>query len=65
MNLNSKWRHIQVKSTKGVGAGILSQVERISSDRGSWVNESDMKHVQEIIEKLHNRSAKKQKKHRV
>ncbi len=31
----------------------------------SWVNKSDMEHAQETIKKFHNRSAKKQKKHRM
>jgi hypothetical protein len=31
----------------------------------SWVNESDMEHTQEAIEEFHNRSVKKQKKHKM
>jgi hypothetical protein len=31
----------------------------------SWVNESDMEHVQEAIEEFHIRPAKKQKRHRM
>jgi hypothetical protein len=31
----------------------------------SWVNESNMEHAQEAIEEFHNKSTKKQKKHRM
>jgi hypothetical protein len=32
--------------------------------KASWVNELDMEHAQKAIEKFHNRSEKKKKKHR-
>jgi hypothetical protein len=31
----------------------------------SWVNESNMEHAQEAIKEFHNRSTKRQRKHRV
>ncbi len=54
-----------MKAIKGARVGVLGQVERISSNRGTWVNELDMEHAQEVIEEFHNRPTNKQKKHRM
>jgi hypothetical protein len=45
--------------------GVLGQVERYHPIKVSWVNELDMEHAQEAIKEFHNRSTKKQNKHKM
>ncbi len=51
----------EMKATKGARAEYLVKWKGYHPIEASWVNESDMEHAQEAIEKFHNRLAKKQK----
>jgi hypothetical protein len=55
-----KWRQLRGRERE-----YLVKWKRYHPIEASWVNESNMEHVQETIEKFHNRLANTQKKHRM
>jgi len=56
---------LKSRQLKGSEQDYLVKWKGYHPIEASWVNESNMEHAHEAIEKFHNKSTKKQKKHRM